>query len=391
MLIGIIGKTNVGKSTFFSAATLVDVETANRPFTTIKPNRGIAQVRTQCACKALGVKHSGCINGTRFVPVELLDVAGLVPDAHLGRGLGNKFLDDLRQADVFIHVVDASGSTDAEGRFVGEGVRDPLEDIRFLEIEIREWLKSVLSRDWAKIAKLAEQSGTENVNAIYEKLSGLGFSKQTLEITLEETGLSKKKLSAWGSQDIVAFSEALRRAKPSVIAANKADLPHSSANIEKMTKEMNVPVIPVIAEAELALRRAARKGLISYTPGDSKFEVVSKSIPPQLASAFDRLSGLLQKFGGTGVQQTLEAAVFTAYQGIVVFPVEDINAFSDKNGNVLPDAIIMKKGSTPVDLARRIHSDMAKGYMYSIDAKTKQRVASDYTLRDGDVIKIVFS
>jgi ribosome-binding ATPase YchF (GTP1/OBG family) len=391
LLIGIIGKTNVGKSTFFSAATLVDVEMANRPFTTIKPNRGVAQVRTQCACKVLGIEHSGCIDGVRFIPVELLDVAGLVPDAHLGRGLGNKFLDDLRQADVFVHVVDASGSTDAEGRFVGEGARDPLEDIKFLEIEIQEWLKSILSRDWVRVCKLAEQSGAENINAIHEKLSGLGFSKRSLEVALEETGLAKKKLSTWNDQDMTAFSIALRQAKPFVVAANKADLPNSSANIERMEKEVNAPVIPVIAEAELALKRAARRGLISYTPGDSKFEITSKNIPPQLASALSRLSDLLEKFGGTGVQQTLEAAIFTAYQGIVVYPVEDMNAFSDKNGNVLPDAIIMKSGSTPVDLARMIHSDMAKGYLYSIDAKTKQRVASDYLLKDGDVIKIVFS
>ena len=120
MLIGIIGKSNVGKSTFFNAVTDLSVQTANYPFTTIEPNVGVAYVRIECICKEFEVQdnpvHSVCIDGIRFIPVKVIDIAGLVPGAHLGKGIGNKFLDDSRQADALIHVVDASGSTDSEGR-----------------------------------------------------------------------------------------------------------------------------------------------------------------------------------------------------------------------------------------------------------------------------------
>jgi ribosome-binding ATPase YchF (GTP1/OBG family) len=390
LLIGIVGKTNVGKSTFFSAATLIDVEIANRPFKTIKPNRGIAYVRTKCVCSELNVKDKVCHDGIRFLPVELLDVAGLVPGAHLGRGLGNKFLDDLRQADVFIHVVDASGSTDEEGRPVQAGTRDPIEDVKFLEKELDEWIVGLLSKDWEKTIRVVEQGSTDIVMSLYEKLSGLGFTKQLIEKTLVEQGLWRKRPSTWTKDEIRTFVTRLRKiGKPSVIAANKADIPPAIENIERMRKTLSIPVIPTIAEAELALRKASKKGIIKYLPGDTTFEMLSDKIPQNLKEALERLSFLLKKFQGTGVQQALETAVFHSYDGIVVYPVEDINNYSDKNGNVLPDAFILKKGSKPIDLARKIHTDLAKGYLYAIDAKTKQRLSSDYELRNGDVIKIV--
>ena len=119
MEIGVVGKPNVGKSTFFNACSLGNAEVAAYPFTTIKPNRAVAAVRTRCVCRELGVednpRNSRCVGGERFVPIEVIDVAGLVPKAHEGRGLGNQFLDELRRASVLIHVVDTAGATDAEG------------------------------------------------------------------------------------------------------------------------------------------------------------------------------------------------------------------------------------------------------------------------------------
>ncbi|PNV77899.1 MAG: redox-regulated ATPase YchF, partial [Thermoproteota archaeon] len=103
MLLGIVGKTNVGKSTFFSAATMSEVEIGDRPFVTIKPNEGVGYVRVRSVCTELNVrcdpKYGWCNGINRFVPVKLMDVAGLVPGAHQGRGLGNQFLDDLRKSD----------------------------------------------------------------------------------------------------------------------------------------------------------------------------------------------------------------------------------------------------------------------------------------------------
>lgn len=91
-------------------------------FTTIDPQRAIGYLQIDCACKRFNLtdkcrpNYGGCTEGRRSVPIELLDVAGLVPGAHEGKGLGNKFLDDLRHADALIHVVDVSGTTDAEGQ-----------------------------------------------------------------------------------------------------------------------------------------------------------------------------------------------------------------------------------------------------------------------------------
>ncbi|MHA1224657.1 MAG: GTPase [Candidatus Heimdallarchaeaceae archaeon] len=157
MLIGIVGKPSCGKSTFLNALTMVDAKVGDYPFTTVEPNRGTAYVRSPCVCKKLEVtdnpKNSICRDGIRYLPVQILDVAGLVPGASKGRGLGNKFLDDLRQADVLIHVVDASGSLDAEGNVVDKGSWNPLDDIDFLEAEIDAWLYAIIQRDYVLMKK----------------------------------------------------------------------------------------------------------------------------------------------------------------------------------------------------------------------------------------------
>ena len=137
MLIGIVGKPSCGKSTFFNAQTLANVEIANYPFTTIKPNHGTGYVRVDCVDREFNTKCNPrfgyCIESNRFVPVELLDVAGLVPGAHEGKGMGNQFLDDLNQADVLIHIIDVAGSTNEKGESVPALSYNPANDIKFLE------------------------------------------------------------------------------------------------------------------------------------------------------------------------------------------------------------------------------------------------------------------
>jgi ribosome-binding ATPase YchF (GTP1/OBG family) len=272
MMVGIVGKPNTGKSTFFCAATLAPAEIANYPFTTIRPNKGIGYVRTPCACREFNVKdnpkNSICIEGVRLIPVELIDCAGLVPGAWQGRGLGNQFLDEIRKADALIHIVDASGGTDAEGRICKPGERDPVEDVRFLELELTMWLASILKRDWQKIMRSVESEKKDFLQLLEERLSGLAIKRAQILEAIHATGLNAEKPHTWSDNDFIKFVDRLRSiAKPMLIAANKIDLPCAEDNLERL-KMPNYTIIPCCAEAELALRRSAEMKLTDYRPGD---------------------------------------------------------------------------------------------------------------------------
>jgi ribosome-binding ATPase len=393
MIIGLIGKANVGKSTFFNAATDLAVPVANYPFTTIEPNVGVAYARTKCVCREFGVQdnpvHSVCIDGNRFIPIKLVDVAGLVPGAHAGKGLGNKFLDDARQANALIHIIDASGSTDNNGRPIRAGTGDPVFDIQFVEEEFVLWLESIIGRDWGKTAREAESQGQKLEQLLAKRLSGLGINEQTITNAVQASDLASKKSVAWTHDDILRFCKVLRtRAKPFVIAANKADLPAADDNIKKM-KAGGLELIPCASEAEALLRKASKKGILHYLPGDVSFEVKSEVAlsAPQL-KALDIVKTFMQKYGSTGVQEAINIVCFKLLRMVAVYPVEDEFKLTDKKGNILPDVWLLPEGSTAKNLAGAIHADLAKGFLYAVDARTKQRIAANHQLKNGDVIKI---
>jgi ribosome-binding ATPase YchF (GTP1/OBG family) len=394
MLIGIIGKANVGKSTFFNAATELAVQAANYPFTTINSNIGIVHARQKCICTEFGVQdnpiHSICIDGNRFIPLNLIDIAGLVPGAHLGKGLGNKFLDDARQADALIHIVDASGSTDSEGKPISPGTRDPISDISFVEEEFDLWLASVVSRDWNKVSREAESQGQKLEQMLAKRLSGLAIGSRQIADALDETGLYYKKTILWTREDIFNFCKVIRlKSKPIVLAANKADLSTVDKNINSM-KKTGREVIVCASEAENLLRRAAKKGIIHYLPGDNSFSIKQGAeLNDQQKKALSIISNILSKYGSTGIQEVINYACFKILNLIVVYPVEDEHKLIDKKGNVLPDARLLPRGSTAKDLAQAIHADLAKGFLYAIDIRSKQRLSSEYKLKNNDVIKIV--
>ncbi len=398
ILIGIVGKTNVGKSTFFSAATLISVPIENRPFVTIEPNVGIGYVRTHCVHVELGLKecnpkNSLCIKGERFIPVKLMDVAGLIKGAHRGRGLGNKFLDDLRQADVLLHIVDAAGSTDEEGRPVKPGTRDPAEDIRDIEFEVDEWMYSIISKDWPRLARaLDHMDYTKMIDTLTQRLSGLSIRRYHVIQALRNTKLESVKPSSWREEELRLFVTELRKvAKPMVIVANKADIPEAEDNIKRLRKEFpNRYIVPTSSIAELILKKAAKSGLIDYLPGDPDFRVVDESrLTAEQKRVLEIVRKFLQKWGSTGVQQAINIAVFNVLNMIVVYPVEDHSKYTDTKGNVLPDAYLVRKGTTARELAYMVHTDLGKGFLYAINAKTKQRVGENYELQHNDVIKVV--
>jgi ribosome-binding ATPase len=397
VLVGVIGKPNVGKSTFFAAATMKDVPIADYPFTTIQPNMGIAYIRTECVCREMGVtdkpRNSVCVDGQRLIPVRLIDVAGLVEGASQGRGLGNLFLDELRQADALIHVVDASGSTDLEGRKVPPGSHDPLEDVQMVEREFDLWVFGILKKDWERAARTTEQAGGKIIDLLANRLSGLSVTAADVEQVLLRLHLRTERASLWSDEQLVAFVAELRRlTKPSLIAANKADLPESGKNVERL-KQTGRIVVPCASEAELLLRKASERRFVRYTPGDPGFVVVEGgALTAAQANALKMVEErVIRVYGTTGVQQAVNEAYFKLLNAVVVFPVEDEHKLADKNGNVLPDAYVMKGGSTASDLARTVHSDLADSFLYAIDVRTGMRLAADHLLKNRDVVKIVSS
>jgi len=395
MIIGLVGKPSCGKSTFFKAATLAEVAIANYPFTTIDKNEGIGYVRVDCADKFFKVKcqprFGYCINNVRFVPVKLIDVAGLVPDAHKGKGRGNKFLDDLRQADLFIHVVDASGSTNELGEPVTKLSYDPRKDVKFLENEIDMWYLSILKKGWDKLVRTIKSENLNIKKELAKQLSGLNVDERMVEHAIRELKLDHDP-TKWGGDELMQLATYLRKmSKPMIIAANKIDIEGSELNFHKIKEEFkDYLVVPCSGDSELALREAAKHELIDYIPGDNNFKIKGKMNEKQKNALNYIKKNVLNKHGSTGIQDVLDKAVFEFLKYIAVFP-GGVSKLQDSEGRVLPDCFLLEQGSTAFDFANKIHSDLAKNFIKAINVKSKLTVGKDYKLKNGDVIEIITS
>ena len=387
MKIGLVGKPNAGKSTFFTAATSATAQIGDYPFTTIDKNVGIAYVRKPCPSKELGLapnpNNSLSVDGIRFIPIEVIDVAGLVPGAHEGKGMGNKFLDDLRQADVLIQIVDCSGTTDLEGNTV-EGA-DPLDEIKFLEDELHHWIGEIVVRNWSRSVRAVE-AGEKIENFLSERLAGLKFTREQVILSLRKAKISKPVMH-WGSEEGLALAGYLQEiGKPIVIAANKADI-SSKDNIEKLDK---ASAIITAADYELALKNATKAGLITYNSGDSGFSLNDEGqLNDGQKKALETIRQFLKTRGSTGVQDCIETAVLEKLDLIAVYPVEDETHFTDSQGRVLPDAYLVPRESTAHNLAYKVHTDIGDSFIRAIDCRSKRIIGKDYELQDGDIIKIV--
>jgi hypothetical protein len=391
MLIGLVGKPSVGKSTFFKAATLAEVEIASYPFTTIKPNHGVGYVKVECIDKEFNTQcnpsHGFCIDNQRFVPVELMDVAGLVPGASEGKGLGNQFLDDLRQADAFIHIVDASGETDIEGKPTKD--HDPCKDILFLEEELNKWYYQLLMKAWKSFARKTELEDSNFSESVAKQFSGLKIKEDRVKEVLMNLNFSEKP-SRWDEKQLMKFASELRKStKPMIIAANKIDSGKSKENYEKMKKEFgDLIIIPCSADSELALREAAKKELIDYIPGEDNFKVKSELNEKQEQALGKIKEKVLDIYGSTGVQDILNSIIFDLLNYIAIFPA-GANKLGDSKGNILPDCFLLPKGSTALDFAFFLHTDFGKNFIKAIDAKSKKIIGKNYELKHRDALEIM--
>ncbi len=395
MQVGIVGKANVGKSTFFKSLTLAEVLIANYPFATILPNKGFAFVRVECADRDFGVqcnpRFGHCVSGTRFVPVEVIDVAGLVPGAHLGKGKGNQFLDDLRQAHALIHVVDMSGGTNEKGEPQDPGSYDPANDVKFLEVELDFWYLAILKKGWDKLARNLQHEHKEIAKTLGGQLTGLGVTENMVADAMKQLALGANPLD-WSEDQLFKLASILRKkTKPMLVVANKMDVSTSKANLERCKQQFpDYTFIACSAESELTLKQASRKGLIEYVPGGKDFKPTGPLQPGQEKALQFIKANVLDVYGSTGVQQAIDHAVFELLKYFAVFP-GGVNKLADKDGNVLPDCFLLPPASTAYDFAAKIHTDLAKNFVAAIDVKSKRKVGRDHALKHRDVVEIMTS
>ncbi|TLX95538.1 MAG: redox-regulated ATPase YchF [Thaumarchaeota archaeon] len=394
--IGLIGKTNTGKTTFFNAATLAGGEISSYPFTTKKPQRATGNAITPCVHTELNVKddpkNSKCVDGWRLIPVELIDLPGLIKDAWAGKGLGNQFLSIATQSDALLHVVDVSASVDAAGRITDVGKGDPIADVSDIEEELIMWYLKLLEGNRDKISKLVHAE-TEQLIAITDVFRGIGVKESHVKEALKVTGLENKHFDNFDMHDSKKFAVYLRRiSKPTLIVANKIDLPGADKNFDRLReKYVDTIIVPASADSELSLRRAEQKGLIKYVPGSEQFEILQKDkLNKKQLEALDFITkGILGEYMRTGVQFAINVTVFKLLKMNSIYPVANPEKLSDRKGRVLPDLILMKDGSTVEDLAKEIHSDLTKGLLYAKDVRYGVRLPVNYQLRDRDIVSLV--
>jgi len=394
--LGLIGKTNTGKTTFYNAATLSSEEISSYPFTTKKPVSGTAHAITLCVHPEFKIQdnpnNSKCVEGWRYMPVELIDLPGLIKDAWKGKGLGNQFLSIAAQSDALLHVVDASGGIDSSGKISEVGSGDPISDFADIEEELIMWYHKILEGNRDKVSKLI-RTGSGIVDAITDLYRGIGVNKIHVKDALVAVGLEEKEFDDFNMVDSKKLAAYIRKiSKPTLIVANKIDVEGADKNFARLRERYNDSIIiPVSGDSEFSLRRAEQKGLIKYSPGSEQFEIIkSEELNEKQTNALNFIKkGIMGEYMRTGVQFAINVAVFKLLKMNSIYPVADEKHMADKKGRVLPDVILLKAGATIADLAKEIHTDLTKGLLYGKDLRYNLRLPVDYQLRDRDVVSLV--
>ncbi|MEC8954871.1 MAG: YchF-related putative GTPase [Candidatus Thermoplasmatota archaeon] len=424
MRIGLVGKPNVGKSTTFSALTQTPVDIANYPFTTIEPNVGVAWIplRQPCACSALRAKREAagrlepttdddprkgsicspntgsCVEHNRLIPVTMVDVAGLVPGAHEGRGRGNQFLSDLARCDALIQVVDVSGSTDLEGNPVGEGGSNPVEEHEFLLGELDAWIRGIIESSWQRGARRVQSEGDKALlTYILDQLSGIGADETHVSVGLAAVSSEHPDAGvpwSWGIEELSTLAKTVRAALfPICVAANKADRAEDGSwkQLADLVTSSGGILVPTSAEAELALSRASAAGLIQHRPGREGFTITEdgeSKLSEAQRTALSSIDKSLSRWSGGGLVGLVGDIVFDRLDRRVAYPVQDETHWVDGEGNVLPDAILIPEETTAKGLAYAVHTDLGDGFIRATDARSGRVIGADHEVQNGDVIRI---
>ncbi|MGP6239928.1 GTPase [Cuniculiplasma sp. SKW4] len=376
--IGITGKPNAGKSTLFSSLTETVVAIGDYPFTTVEANKGIAYLREKCPHTELGKqcnpRRGRCLNGIRYIPVEVMDVPGLIEGASQGKGMGNQFMDSLREASALINLI--SPVTDEKKLMTLDEIKQSAEEV---ENEIFLWFSSRFGSDWERFSKKVSHLSIPNEEKILMKASFFGIGLKEVRKILSITKMNDN-VSIWGDDEIMEFTRAvLKIIRPIKRVVNKGDLLEN-------TREIKAQGFHVIsADYELSIMKAFKSGIIkdmnSLEPSEKANERQREALY-LIRKSYE--SGKLER-----ISDVISGIVKTDLQKIVVFPVYDENKWTDKEGNVLPDAFLMDQGDTAEDLAFRIHTDIGNGFIRAINGRTKMILGRSYLLKDGDVIRIV--
>lgn len=355
-----MGLPNVGKSTLFNALTRAGAEVANYPFCTIDPNVGVVEVPDQ----RLEVL-AGILKPQRTVPaiIEFVDIAGLVKGAHHGEGLGNQFLDHIRNVDALVHVIRCF----EEPQVIRAGSVDALTDLEVLETELiladLEIAERRLKRNEREIKSGDKRSARER--KILQKLCR----------SLDNGNKARKILTA-EEKELLA-DVPLLTGKPEMIVANiqEKDLPEGSGNnqvkeLSKRACEEDIKLVVLCAQFEMELSEM----------GEEKKDFLQE---------YQLREPGLEKLVREGFQ-LLDLVTFFTIDG------PEVRAWTVKAGTKAPVA------------AGKIHSDMERGFIRAevvsykelvehsgiSSAKAKGLVrleGKEYCIREGDVIHFRFN
>ena len=376
--IGIAGKPNAGKSTLFSAITGTMVAIGNYAFTTTQPNDGIGFMDTVCPHLELGKpcnpRRGRCENGTRFIPVEMVDVPGLIEGSSEGKGMGNMFMDALRDTTAIINLLDPVSE---EKRILSP--EELIHDAESTENEIIRWFTSRFSSDWEKFSRKLSQSHITLEEALLQKAAFFNLKQRDIREILQRHHFTED-ITKWGEDEKREFSSiVMSEIRPIIRVLNKGDL------IENRNQYVDRGFVIISSDYELSIERAFNAGLIEGIKDIRPKEKANQKQKEAIQKMdTDYKSGSLSR-----IFDVLTDIIRKNLRKIVVYPVYDETKWCDKDGNVLPDAIIMSQGQTAEDLAYEVHTDIGEGFIRAINGRTKMILGRNYELKDSDVIRII--